>query len=191
MIPVQVGNLSVSNVGFVVFLKNPDNEKTVPIFIGGPEAQAIALKLNNVDPPRPMTHDLMKNIMDAVEGRLEKVIVHSLNEGTFYARLVVDFEGQQMEIDARPSDAIALSLRYGAPIFVSEEVMEEAGVYIKEEEQDGDETTKHSTQEHEKAEKEESKVDTLKAQLKKAIQEERYEDAAQLRDQIRNATSSN
>ena len=188
MIPVQVGNISVSNVGFVVFLKNPDNEKTVPIFIGGPEAQAIALKLNKVEPPRPMTHDLMKNIMDAFEGRLEKVVVHSLNEGTFYAQLLVDFEGQQMEIDARPSDAIALSLRYNAPIFVTEEVMEEAGVYLGEENEATEESQKEKQQ---GPPSEKDKLNKLKGELEKAIQEERYEDAAQLRDQIRNATSTN
>jgi len=189
MIPVQVGNISVSNVGFVVFLKDPESEKTVPIFIGGPEAQAIAIKLNKVEPPRPMTHDLMRNIMDAFEGRLERVVVHSLQEGTFYAQLLIDFEGRQTEIDARPSDAIALSLRYHAPIFVTEEVMEEAGVYIGEENEEP--SKEPQAKEQQGPSTEEDKLNKLKGDLEKAIQEERYEDAAQLRDQIRNASSTN
>lgn len=189
MIPVQVYNLSVSNVGYVVLLRNPDSQRTVPIFIGGPEAQAIALKLNNVEPPRPMTHDLMKNIMDAFEGRLEKVVVSSLKEGTFYGQLIIDFEGQEIEIDARPSDAIALALRYSAPIFVSDDVMEEAGVYLEE---SGTENREESeTSETSGGDNEQTRIQNLEEKLQKAIEEERYEDAAKLRDEIRDAKSSN
>lgn len=183
MIPVTVGNLSISNVGFVVFLKSEQTEKTVPIFIGGPEAQAIALRLNDINPPRPMTHDLMKNIMDVFEARLERIIVHSLNEGTFYARLIVSFEGQTTEIDSRPSDAIALALRYHAPIFVSDEVMNEAGVIIDEE--------TDQLQTEVEPEEEKTEIDRLREKLDQAVQDERYEDAARLRDKIRKSTASN
>lgn len=190
MTPVQVYNLSVSNVGYVVLLRNPDSKKTVPIFIGGPEAQAIALKLNNVEPPRPMTHDLMKNIMDAFEGRLERVEVSALTEGTFYGQLIIDFESQEIEIDARPSDAIALALRYGAPIFVADEVMEEAGVLLEEGDQESGEDESDEGKSSGESE-EHDRLKRLKERLNKAIEEERYEDAAKLRDEIRNATSSN
>ena len=190
MIPVKVENLSISNVGFVVFLKSEQSEKTIPIFIGGPEAQAIALRLNDVNPPRPMTHDLMKNIMDIFEARLERVIVHSLKEGTFFARLVVGFEGQTTEIDARPSDAIALALRYHAPILVTEEIMQEAGVVLDPEGKPMPATEGKEAAPDEPAE-EKDRVTQLREQLDSAVKAERYEDAAKLRDEIRKATSAN
>ncbi|MFO7821572.1 MAG: bifunctional nuclease family protein [Lentisphaeria bacterium] len=185
MIPVNVGNLSISNVGFVVFLKSEQSEKTIPIFIGGPEAQAIALKLNGVSTPRPMTHDLIKNIFDVFEARLERVIIYALREGTFLAQLIANYEGQTTQIDARPSDAIALALRFNAPIFVSEEVMEEAGVRLDEQELKGG-NGKEGEEEEEKDE-----LQLLQEELDKAISEERYEDAANLRDKIRKTTTSN
>ena len=80
----------------------------------------IAIELNDVKPPRPLTHDLMKNLLDALEARLERIVVHTLQEGTFFARLILTFEGQEIEVDSRPSDGIALALRYEAPIFVED-----------------------------------------------------------------------
>lgn len=181
MIPVKVANLSISNMGFVVLLKANDDERTLPIFIGVPEAQAIALQLNNVDPPRPMTHDLMKNLLDVLEGRLDHVEICDIDNGTFFGKLVLTFEGQRLEVDSRPSDAIALSLRCNAQIFVAQNVMTEAGVVIGEDEKN---EKLHSPEN-------ESEQDKLQHALEKAIKEERYEDAAKLRDQIKNYHQSN
>jgi bifunctional DNase/RNase len=181
MIPVKVANVSISNVGFVVFLKSRQENRTLPIFIGVQEAQAIAIELNNVTPPRPLTHDLMKNILDALEARLERVIVHTLQDGTFYAKLILAFEGQDIEVDSRPSDGIALALRYKAPLFVGEDVMKEAGIVMAE---DGE-----ASEAKEPPVKD--RLSELRDQLSKAVREERYEDAARLRDEIRDATQTN
>ena len=183
MIQVDVQNVSISNVGFVVLLKSTEDDRTLPIFIGVPEAQAIALHLNEVVPPRPMTHDLIKNVLDVLEGRLDHVEVHDLNDGTFYGRLVLAFEGQRLEVDSRPSDAIALALRYNAPVMVAEAVMEEAGVVMDEEAEGESEAVEELQQEDPVAE--------LKSKLEEAIEQERYEDAAALRDEIKRVTSSN
>ncbi len=184
MIPVNVSNLSISNVGFVLLLKSQADARTLPIFIGVPEAQAIALFLNGTTPPRPMTHDLMKNLLDILEGRLERVEVSGLDSGTFFGRLVLSFEGQQLEVDARPSDAVALALRCHAPIFVDDEVMSSGGVVLDQPEE-----------ESEPAVPEEAPplkpIDRLRNELEKAIREERYEDAARLRDEIQKARSAN
>ncbi len=186
MIAVEVVNLSISNVGFVVFLKSPDDVRTLPIFIGVQEAQAIAIELNDVSPPRPLTHDLIKNILDMLDARLEKVVVHNLQDGTFYGRLVLDVRSQAMDIDSRPSDAIALALRCKAPIFVDNQVMAEAGVILEDEQQEmaavREKKTPPTPDDH---------LDKLKNDLAKAISDERYEDAAALRDQIRHATQAN
>lgn len=180
MINVKLDSLSVSNVGFVLMLRGTSDERTLPIFIGLAEAQSIALFINKVDTPRPMTHDLMKNIFDAMEGRLEHVEICELREGTFYGKLAVTFEGRELAIDTRPSDAVALALRCHAPILVADEVMEEAGVLFEERKgEDSEGNADPVPLNH---------VDRLRAELEKAISEERYEDAARIRDEIREET---
>ena len=108
-----------------VYLKECSGDRIFPIVIGFFEAMAIDRKLKDVDIPRPMTHDLLASTIHELGGRLEKVVVNALTEGTFYARLVVQKNGDRVEIDARPSDAIALSVRAQAPIFVEESVLDE------------------------------------------------------------------
>ena len=187
MIPVKVSNISISNVGFVVFLKNVEDERTLPIFIGMQEAQSIAIVLNNVTAPRPLTHDLMKSVLDVLEARLERVEVHKLEEGTFHARLVIAFESQTVEVDSRPSDAIALALRTKTRILVDEKVMDEAGIVLTED--SGGEEKKPRQKTPTVLRKE--RVQDLKSQLAQAVQEERYEDAARLRDEIQQEQQAN
>lgn len=116
----------VSNTPIVI-LKRTDQNMFLPIWIGLYEANAIALELEGVGTPRPMTHDLLRTVVMALGGRVEEVVVHSLVENTFHARIVVQTHGEQrIEVDARPSDAIALALRCHAPIRVSEEVFKAA-----------------------------------------------------------------
>ncbi|MCX7589997.1 MAG: bifunctional nuclease family protein [Kiritimatiellae bacterium] len=197
MIPVNVDQLFLSNLGFVVLLKGETDERTLPIFIGAAEAHAIAIKLNHAEVPRPLTHDLLKNILDFLEYRLKRVEVCDLREGTFYARLILERNGEEMGIDSRPSDAIALALRCGAPIFVDERVMDEAGrVLEKNEEGMGEkEKTEESGTEKEKEKKKPSAplspVEAIQLELERAIKEERYEDAARLRDKLRRLKDSN
>jgi bifunctional DNase/RNase len=187
MISVTVKNISISNVGFVVFLAaDNDAERVLPIFIGVAEAQAIALQLNGITPPRPMTHDLMVSLVDLFDAELDHVLIHGLQDGTFFAKLVVKCEGVIKEIDARPSDAIALALRTGTSIFVDESVMEEAAVEVT------DETGEHAEgQESPHPHAAEDPLTKMKAQLEEAIREERYEDAAKLRDEIKKQENRN
>ncbi|TAM59104.1 bifunctional nuclease family protein [bacterium] len=115
----------------VVILKDLEGKRYLPILIGPFEATAIALALEGTQAPRPLSHDLMKNILDTLEAKLVQVVVHDIKESTFYARLVIETGGETEEIDARPSDAIALALRVGAPIYVSDKIALEETVYDK------------------------------------------------------------
>ncbi len=117
--------------GYAVLLKDTQSERFLPIIIGAPEAQAIALALEKAKPPRPMTHDLCANLLQAFNIKLEKIVVSDLIEGTFYAKLYLKLpDGGSLEMDARPSDAIAIALRLKADLFVENEVMIEAGQYL-------------------------------------------------------------
>jgi bifunctional DNase/RNase len=188
MILVKIRGLSVSNVGgCVVLLKGDQDARTLPIFIGFPEAQAIAMRIENVETPRPLTHDLLKNLLDCMEWRLKRVVINDLVEGTFYAVLVAEREGSETEVDCRPSDAIALAVRCGAPIYVAKKVMEQAGVEVE-----GDESapSKPEAPAAGAAAERESGLSQLKAQLDQAVRQERYEDAARLRDAIKKLDDS-
>src|SRR3954464_7400796 len=111
----KIDNISVSNLGFIVFLKADGDNRVLPIFIGANEAQSIAIAYNNQVPPRPLTHDLMKNVLGMLDVEVTKVLVTSLAENTFYGRIYFKKESiEDLDIDARPSDAIALALRYKA-----------------------------------------------------------------------------
>jgi bifunctional DNase/RNase len=112
----------------VVILRETGGQRRVlPIFIGTPEAQAIALSMQNIETPRPMTHDLMKNLLDEVGARVERITVTALRDGTFYAEIALTAQGEVRTVSSRPSDAIALAVRTGSPIFAEEGVLDEAG----------------------------------------------------------------
>lgn len=117
----------------LVLLREADGERYLPIWIGAVEATAIAFAQQGVVPPRPLTHDLMKDVLEVLQRPVQQVRITDLRDGVFYA--VLDL-GEGMEISARPSDAIALAMRSGAPIFGAEEVLEEAGVHVPDEEED-------------------------------------------------------
>jgi bifunctional DNase/RNase len=112
----------------VVILREVAGQRRVlPIFIGVPEAQAIALTMQNIETPRPMTHDLMKNLLDEVGAQVERITVTELREGTFFAEIILSAQGEVRTVSSRPSDAIALAIRIGSPIFAEDDVLEEAG----------------------------------------------------------------
>jgi bifunctional DNase/RNase len=193
MIPVKVDQLFFSNMGFVVLLKGTNDERSLPIFIGAAEAQAIAIQINKVTVPRPMTHDLLKKVLDYVEYRLKRIEVTELKQGTFYARLILERDGSEQHMDSRPSDAIALALRFAAPVLVAETVMDEAGRVFPELELGQPGSTVHnenSTEEQKDEHKELTPLEALKKELEKAVREERYETAAQLRDEIQRLKDS-
>jgi len=110
----------------IIILRDDEEKRSLPIWIGIYEANAIALELEKIETPRPMTHDLIKNILETIEARVQKVVVTDLKENTFYAVLHLQVGSTEYTVDSRPSDAIALALRVGAPIYVDEEVVRKA-----------------------------------------------------------------
>jgi len=156
---------------FVVILKDDVNNRWLPIVVGSTEAQAIALQLEKISPPRPLTHDLMKNLLDSIKIGVNRIVVNDLRENTYYALISIKNNGSTQEIDARPSDANALALRMQAPIFVEESVMRRASI----QERQSDDFEKPASVD---------RLEELNIQLNKAIKEERFEDAARLRDEI-------
>lgn len=115
------------NIPCLVLREAEGAGRVLPIFIGGPEATAIAFALEEVETPRPMTHDLMKDLLDEVGANIERVVVTELREATFYAEIILSIAGQVHSVSARPSDAVALAVRYGAPVFAEEGVLDVAG----------------------------------------------------------------
>ena len=123
----------------IIILKDPDERRALPIWVGIFEANAIALELEKVSTPRPMTHDLLKNILEGLGITVKQVIVNDLKENTFYAMIELNHNGGVITIDARPSDAIALALRVNAPIFVTEKVVAQAkNIEVSEEKEETD-----------------------------------------------------
>jgi bifunctional DNase/RNase len=124
-----------SNTPIVLLREVEGNHRMLPIFIGGPEATAIALALDEVATPRPMTHDLIKNLLDALDATLVRLDITTLDAGTFYADLHLQLQDRVIQLTCRPSDGIALALRAGAPVFAAEAVVDEAGYAIDDEEE--------------------------------------------------------
>ncbi len=181
-VQVDILGLSTSPASggaYALILKELGGNRRLPIIIGAFEAQSIALEMEGIKPPRPLTHDLMKNIVESLGNELAEIVISELKDGTFYAKL--GFDGQ--EIDARPSDAIALAVRFGAPIYVAEKVMEEAS-FLPDEEQESAEAGASAGAQPRK-ESPLSRVETLRLQLKEAVEQEEYEKAAKLRDELR------
>lgn len=188
---------STATNAYALILKEAEGERRLPIIIGAFEAQAIALEMEGVLPPRPMTHDLMKSLIDSFGGNLTEVFINDLTDSTFFAKLV--FEEQGIELDARPSDAIALAVRCNAPIFVTNEILDETGVIPQNENEEGknpDEEfqflnqSKQTSSPINPAQPSKSKIEILHEQLDKAVKDEDYEKAASIRDDIKRLLES-
>jgi uncharacterized protein len=186
MIPVQITNVAVLDKRFIIFLKSDMDERVLPIFIDEQQAQSIIVRINHVEIPRPLTHDLFKTVLETLEYHVVRIEISDVREDTFYARLVLEGNGNSFQFDARPSDAICLALRFEAPIFVDEKVMEKAGIIMTR-----DNVQEEPQEIHPVSEPESSPIDSLKQKLEEAVREERYEDAAKLRDEINKAVKSN
>ena len=118
----------------IVLLKTADGNKFLPIWIGHPEAAAILMKLQSQAPPRPMTHDLLSDMLEQLEAQVVRITVTELRENTFYAQITVQQDGREIDVDSRPSDAIALAIRAEAPIFAADRVIEESAIEFEGEE---------------------------------------------------------
>lgn len=177
----------MKNQSFAVVLAERQGPRRLPIVIGMFEAQAIAMELERVKPSRPLTHDLMKSIMTTFGATLESVIINDLREMVFFAQLECELAGERYYIDARTSDALALAIRFGCPIYTHEYVMSEAGVIFKDEDQRS--TSKNISIDDDDAPDSAAglaglSLSELNDALDKAIGQEDFEKAARLRDEI-------
>jgi bifunctional DNase/RNase len=190
-IQVDILGLSTSpssGGAYALILKEVNGARRLPIIIGAFEAQSIALEMEGIKPPRPLTHDLLKNVVESLGGTLTDVYINELRDGTFFAKLSLD----SLEIDSRPSDAIALAVRFGVPIFVADKVMDEAAFIPENEESDKIPSVGDSAEaEKDKPKPKLSKLEQLQQQLLDAIAKEEYEKAAKLRDEIQKLESRN
>ncbi|MEI8185921.1 MAG: bifunctional nuclease family protein [Chlorobiaceae bacterium] len=194
---VDILGLSTSphtNGAYALILYELEGKRKLPIIIGGFEAQAIALKLENIKPPRPFTHDLFKNIADVFHLQVKEIVIDELHNETFYAKVVCEVNGEVHEIDARPSDAIAIAVRFNAPLFVTEEIMSEAGIKEEQKEDGEEESEAEALQAQELPSpvpfSPNMRLEELQAALNEAISNENYEEAAKLRDEITRLKSS-
>ena len=177
MIPVKIQKITYyhPNRSYAVILQELSGDRSLPVLIGAFEAQSIAMAMEYMETPRPLTHDLITNLIKGIDANLSAVKIIKLKDGVFYS--VLDIQSNkigQREIDSRPSDALAIALRMHAPIMVSKEIMNEAIILEKDLQNIEDEI------------EQEPMIETLEKQLQKAIDEEEYEVAARIRDKIKN-----
>ena len=179
---------------FALVLGQADGNRRLPIIIGMFEAQAIAIEIEKIVPNRPMTHDLFKSFAHGFNYEVKEIIISDLKEGVFYAKIVCDNGVDSIEIDSRPSDAIAIGIRFNAPIYTYEKIMSEAGIVLSDDSPEGDisELKKPIASAEESADKGAGKNDQLKdmsmeklnSMLEKTLKDEDYELAAKIRDEI-------
>lgn len=169
---------------YAVVLGELNGLRRLPIVIGGFEAQAIAVALEKMQPSRPLTHDLMKNFMNAFNIELHEVIISALNDGIFYAKLICADKNETLEIDSRTSDALALAVRFGCPIYTYESILEQAGISMEEPEGKREKkVTKTSGQEEDLSA---MSLEELNQLLKDVLEHEDYIKAISIRDEINN-----
>ena len=132
MLEMSVDSIRVSPMNYqrVVILKEKDSDRYLPIWIGPAEADAIAVKLQDLTVPRPLTHDLLQTVIDTLGAAVQHILVNDLQNDTFYAKIVIKMNGDVKEIDSRPSDAMALAVRTKVPIYAEESVLEQAGILL-------------------------------------------------------------
>ena len=177
---------------FALVLGETNGNRRLPIIIGMFEAQAIAIEIEKIIPNRPMTHDLFKSFGHSFNYTIKEIVISDLKEGVFFAKIVCENDNKTVEIDARPSDAIAIGLRFNAPIFTYEKIMTDAGIILTDEaEEEAPEFTAEKTKEESKTTSTKEEVplkdlsyDKLKELLDKALEEEDYERAATIRDEL-------
>ena len=185
-IQVDIIGLSTSpssGGAYALVLGEIGGNRRLPIIIGAFEAQAIALELEKIQPPRPMTHDLLRSLFETLGADVTDVVIDDLREGTFFAKIRYVYDGEEATLDARPSDAVALAVRTDANLFVASGVLDEAGIPADDEGEPVESDAEAEPFEA-AASSAMSRLDRMESQLEKAIAEEDYEAAARLRDEI-------
>jgi uncharacterized protein len=190
-IRLNILGLSVSQTqsgAYALVLSEENGDRRIPIIIGPVEAQAIAIQLEGLKPPRPLTHDLIKNIALAFNIVLLEVIIHKLEEGIFYSELLCEMNGREVKIDSRTSDAVALALRFRCPIYTTEEILNKAGIVLEGDEAKHPETGSPAkkTGGSESSPFSRYTMQELEEMLSEAVRNEDYEKASVLRDEISN-----
>ena len=195
LIQLLINGISYSqtqNGAYALILSEIEGERKLPIVIGTNEAQSIAIAIEKeIKPPRPLTHDLFKNFCVRFDIKIKQVIIHKLVDGVFYSSVICERDGIEEIIDSRSSDAIALAIRFEAPIYTYENILEKAGVVIKVEKEIDEKSLLKElfSDENSKVENSDLKEKTtkeLEELLKIAVQNENYESAAKIRDEISN-----
>jgi bifunctional DNase/RNase len=176
LIEAEIWTIARTDQGNAVLVRPVGADVAVPIFIGQPEAQSILIGMGNVPMPRPLTHDLFLAVLKNVGVTLERIEITALKEGTFYAQLVISADGKEIIIDARPSDSLAIAVRHKCKIYIADAVVDEAGVAVSKI------TEETSIQE---AVDDPDPLRVLQTKLDKAVAEENYEEAAVIRDQMK------
>ncbi|PIQ07938.1 MAG: hypothetical protein COW71_14510 [Ignavibacteriales bacterium CG18_big_fil_WC_8_21_14_2_50_31_20] len=192
-VQVEILGLSSSpSVGgaYALLLREVFGQRRLPIIIGAFEAQAIALELEGMKPPRPLTHDLLKSFVDNLGVTVLEVIIDELRDNTFYSKIILDISSIKNSIDSRPSDAIALAVRASVPIYVSESVMKQAS-FIPSENDKQDVFMQSGDDKFERPSEKDTKSASLQDQLREAIEKEDYERAAKLRDELEKINGKN
>ena len=195
LIQLLINGISYSqtqNGAYALILSEIEGERKLPIVIGTNEAQSIAIAIEKeIKPPRPLTHDLFKNFCVRFDIKIKQVIIHKLVDGVFYSSVICERDGIEEIIDSRSSDAIALAIRFEAPIYTYENILEKAGVVIKVEKEIEEksllkELFSDENSEVENSDLKEKTTKELEELLKIAVQNENYESAAKIRDEISN-----
>jgi uncharacterized protein len=185
-VKLNVLGLSISQTqtgAYALVLSEENGDHRIPIIIGPVEAQSIAIQLEGLHPPRPLTHDLFKNIAKAFGIDLVEVVIYKLEEGIFYSELICEQDGNRVAVDSRTSDAVALALRFRCPIYTSEEILKKAGIVFEVTDRNNDDLKKDEPTEDGNQFNYNS-VEELDQMLKEAIKDENYELASEIRDEI-------
>jgi len=169
---------------YAVVLGEVNGLRRLPIVIGGFEAQAIAVALEHMHPSRPLTHDLMKNFMNAFNVELQEIVINDLQEGIFYSKLLCFTENDTVEIDSRTSDALALAVRFGCPIYTYENILESAGILMEDTNTKKKAETPTVEDDSERENLAQSSVEQLQVLLNKVLEQEDYIRAIAIRDEI-------
>lgn len=187
-VKLSILGISFSQVqagAYALIFAEENGIRRLPVVIGTPEAQSIAIVMEGIEPPRPLSHDLMHNIFKATDIKLLEVFIHKFEDGAFFAELLLKQNDKEYRIDSRTSDAVALAIRAGSDIYTTEEIMQNMSVVFDEREVTSDEQAGSSFDKEPSDEKiEDLDIDALRQRMEEAVEEEDYELATKLRDEI-------